>query len=330
MNITYVLDKVRSGEVLNRKELAWLLHFPPESTQAFQILAESFRISRELSKTKAEIHAQIAINLSPCNCDCLFCSFSNENGIVQNVLELSADEAIEYIRQFEADGANAIYLMSTDNFPVSRFVEIAAEVKSKLKANTTMIANVGDQSYKNALKIKDAGFTGVYHALRLREGIDTGIEPEVRKQSILNFKEAGLQIGICVEPVGPEHTNDELAAMIEFTASINPSFSGAMRRISIPGTKISKRGMISELRMAQIIATTRLGMPRTVLGNCAHEPCTLAAVAGANLFWAEVGANPRDTEEKTEEGRGETVNSCRAIYHECGWEIWDGPSRFFL
>jgi biotin synthase len=117
--------------------------------------------------------------------------------------------------------------------------------------------------------------------------------------------------------------------MIELTASFHPAYSGAARRIPIPGTVISGRGIISEWRMAQIVAVTRLGMPRTVAGNCTHEPCTLGAIAGANLFWAEVGANPRDTEEKTEEGRGETVESCRTIFHESNWGVWNGTSRYY-
>ena len=150
-----------------------------------------------------------------------------------------------------------------------------------------------------------------------------------RKRSIRHFIEAGLEVGTCVEPVGPEHTNDELAEMIRFTASFDPAFSGAARRISIPGTEIAKRGMISELRMAQIVAVTRLGMPRTVTGNCTHEPCTLGAIGGANLFWAELGANPRDTETKTEEGRGETVAACKAIFSESDWDVLEGPSRFY-
>jgi biotin synthase len=193
-----------------------------------------------------------------------------------------------------------------------------------------LIANVGDQSLANARKIRDAGYAGVYHALRLREGIDTGLSPSMRKECIRNFQEAGLGVGTCVEPVGPEHTGEELADMILFTASLNPSFSGAARRIPIPGTAIGKRGAISELRMAQIVSVTRLGMPRTVLGNCTHEPCTLGGFAGANLFWAEVGANPRDTKEKTEEGRGETVESCRTIFRECGWDVYSDPSRYFI
>jgi biotin synthase len=117
--------------------------------------------------------------------------------------------------------------------------------------------------------------------------------------------------------------------MILFTASFNPAFSGAARRITIPGTEMARLGMITELRMAQIVAVTRLAMPPSVTGNCTHEPCTLGGLAGANLFWAEVGANPRDTQEKTEEGRGESVAICNHLFQECGWETLAGPSQFF-
>lgn len=74
--------------------------------------------------------------------------------------------------------------------------------------------------------------------------------------------------------------------MIVFTASFSLSFSGAARRISIPGAGMAGRGMISEMRMVQIVAVTRLAMPRSVLGNCTHETCALGALGGANLFWA--------------------------------------------
>ena len=191
------------------------------------------------------------------------------------------------------------------------------------------MANVGDQSLANAQKLKDTGFCGVYHALRLREGIDSNLKPERRRESIHHFLEAGLRVGTCVEPVGPEHTNEEIADLILFTGSFDAAFSGAARRIAIPGTRMANLGMISELRMAQIVAVTRLGVPGTVIGNCTHEPCTLGAIAGANLFWAEVGANPRDTREKTEEGRGETVSSCRGLFDESGWSTLDGPSVFY-
>lgn len=329
MNIDDILKKSREGNVLSRKELIFLLSLRPDCPETYMVLAEANRISKELADGKAEVHGQFAVNLAPCNSDCLFCSFAKVNGVFSAETELTLEQAVAHARQFEADGANAVFMMSTAQYPIERFLETAREVRNNLKPETTLIANVGDQSLRNAVRLKEAGFAGVYHALRLREGTDTKLAVEGRKQSILNFKEAGLEVGTCVEPVGPEHTNEELAEMIEFTASFNPAYSGAARRIAIPGTKIARRGIISELRMAQIVAVTRLGMPRTVRGNCTHEPCTLGAIAGANLFWAEVGANPRDIEAKTEEGRGETVSRCRSIFQESNWDILCGPSCYY-
>ena len=329
MHIGELIRKSQAGEALSREELVDLLSHEPDSAEAYMVMAEATRISKELSGGQAEVHAQFAINLAPCACDCLFCSFAKINGVFTESTELTPEQAVSYARQFESDGANAVFMMSTAKYPFERFMEISQEVRTNLRPETTLIANVGDLELKNAIKLKDGGFSGVYHAVRLREGTDTSLSVEKRKQSIINFKEVGLEVGTCVEPLGPEHTNEELAEMIEFTASIYPSYSGAARRIPIPGTEIAKRGVISELRMAQIVAVTRLGMPRSVMGNCTHEPCTLGAVAGANLFWAEVGANPRDIEEKTEEGRGETVGSCKSIFQESNWDIWSGPSRYY-
>jgi biotin synthase len=329
MNINELIMKSQGGDVLSRDELVYLLSLAPDSAETYMVMAEATRLSKELSEGKAEVHAQFAVNLAPCSCNCLFCSFAEINGVFSAETELTPVQAVTYARQFEHDGANAVYMMSTAKYPFERFIEISKEVKKNLKSETTLIANVGDLSHRNAVRLKDAGYTGVYHAVRLREGKDTSLSVEKRKQSINNFKEVGLEVGTCVEPVGPEHTNEELAEMIEFTASFNPSYSGAARRIPIPGTSIAKRGIINEMRMSQIVAVTRLGIPRSVIGNCTHEPCTLGAIAGANLFWAEVGANPRDIKEKTEEGRGETVSSCRSIFQESNWDICTGPSRYY-
>jgi biotin synthase len=329
MNIDDIIKKSQSGEIMSRDELVYLLGLAPDSIESYMVMAEAARISKELSGGKAEVHAQFAVNLAPCSCECLFCSFARVNKIFNEATELKPEEAVSYALRFEKDGANAVFMMTTAKYPFGRFLEISQEVRKNLKPETIMIANVGDQDINNSVKLKESGFAGVYHAVRLREGIDTGLSVEQRIKSINNFREAGLSIGTCVEPVGPEHTNEELADMIELTASFKPAFSGAARRIKIPGTDISGRGMINELRMAQIVAVTRLGMPGSVMGNCTHEPCTLGAAGGANLFWAEVGANPRDTEEKTEEGRGETVAACRNIFYESQWDVWNGPSRFY-
>lgn len=306
-----------------------MLDAPPDAAESYRIMAEANRISKELTGNRAEIHGQFALNLAPCAGNCAFCSFARMNGVFHEETRVTPEEAVALARRFEEQGVNAVFIMTTAHYPFELFLEISREVRRNLQPGTTLIANVGDQSPEGARQIKDAGFTGVYHALRLREGRDTAINPQRRRDSIRHFQEAGLSVGTCVEPIGPEHTAEELAELIRYTASILPAFSGAARRIAIPGTVLARRGMISELRMAQIVAVTRLAVPDAVAGNCTHEPCTLGAVAGANLFWAEAGANPRDTEEKTEEGRGHTVGACRALFRESGWDVREGPSRFY-
>lgn len=329
MKTDYFIQKSRNAEPFSKEELMKMLSFPSDSPESYLLMAEANRISKELTDNKAEIHAQFALNLAPCSGNCSFCSFAKKNGIFKQETEISVDDAVSFALQFEQDGANAIFIMTTAKYSFGKFIEISQEIRKKLNPETTLIANIGDQSLENARKLKETGFAGVYHALRLREGIDSNLSPEKRKTSIQNFQEAGLGVGTCVEPIGPEHTNEEIAELILFTSSFNPSYSGAARRISIPDTEMASLGMISELRMSQIVAVTRIGVSRRVMGNCTHEPCTLGCLAGANLFWAEVGANPRDVKERTEEGRGESVKSCRNLFNESGWDIWDRPSRYY-
>lgn len=329
MSIKDMVEKAFNDERLSHDEIVSLLSIHPTSTDAYMLLSASRDLSSRLCDNRAEVHAQLAINLAPCPKNCMFCSFAAKNGIFKGSSKISPEQAVEAVLTFEKIGANAIYLMATASFNLEEFCDYGREVRSSLNPDTTLVANVGDMDIHGAKLLKDAGFDGAYHALRLREGDDSDIRPEDRLASIRALKEAGLIVGTCVEPIGPEHSNGELADIIMFTAAHSPAFSGAARRIAIPGTTLATRGMISELRMAQIVAVTRLAVPHSVRGNCTHEPCGIGAMAGANLFWAEAGANPRDVKENTEDGRGLTVETCRTIFREADWEILDGRSVFF-
>ena len=77
-----------------------------------------------------------------------------------------------------------------------------------------MVANIGDFGLDTALKLKEVGFTGVYHINRLREGEDTMAKTEDREATMRAIKEAGLELYYCIEPIGPEHSYEELAVEI--------------------------------------------------------------------------------------------------------------------
>jgi biotin synthase len=327
--VNEIVNKVFNGHFITREEIAYLLKVDPHSIDGGFIMAAANSITRAASKSKAEVHAQIGLNLSPCPNNCSFCAFAAKNGVFKDRNELSIEEIVQLALRAEGDGANAIFLMTTADYPCGKFIEISKEVRRQVKRKTVMIVNIGDFEYGEAKQLKEAGYTGIYHAVRMGEGKDTKIAPETRLRTVKAAREAGLLIGTCVEPIGPEHSIDEIADKILIGREMNPCYSGAMRRISIPGSELDRFGMISEYRLAFLVAVARLAMGRELIGNCTHEPNILGAVAGANLFWAEVGTNPRDTEVETSEGRGMDVKSCMEMLKEADFDILQGPSAIY-
>lgn len=327
--IVDLVGKALGGRFFTKDEIIHLLGVKPHSPDAGFIMAASDEINRAASDNRAEIHAQIGVNLSPCPRNCSFCAFAAKNNVFKENNELATESVIELALAAESQGANAIFFMTTGDYPFGRFLEISREVRAKLQPDTVMIANIGDFGDKRALQLKGAGYRGIYHAVRMGEGKATNIEPEIRLATVRAAQEAGLLVGTCVEPIGPEHTLEEIAEKIIIGRTMKPCYSGAMRRISIPGSEMERYGMISEYRMAFIVAVVRLAMGRRLVGNCTHEPNVLGATAGANLFWAEVGANPRDTKEDTSKGRGLNVGDCVQMLKEAEYEIVRGPSVIY-
>lgn len=321
-----LIDLALEGRLLEGNDIAFLLSLPVDSEECFALQCAARMLGKQLGK--AEIHGQVGINSGLCPCNCSFCSFAASHGIFREKQEASMDDIVDQCRILIEKGANAVYLMSTANYDFNRFIHIGREVRRELGPEIVLVANTGDFDLDRAQALKSAGFDGVYHAVRMGEGQVTRISPETRRNTIRNAQQAGLSIGTCVEPIGPEHSLEELVEKIILTREIHPKFSGAMRRINIPGTPLAKNGMVSELRMAQILAVVRLSMGLGVAGNCTHEPCVSGVIAGANLLWAESGSNPRDTETATEKSRGFDPIKCREILQEGELPVLDGPSKF--
>jgi biotin synthase len=327
--IKKIIEKAINSGKITPDEIRELFLVPEISEESYAIQFAARKMSEDVMQGKAEVHAQVGINIGPCPKNCLFCSFAVVNRIFPQTLVLPVDQVIEKCLGFEEAGANAIYLMSTASLDLEEYLRTGYAVREVLRPETVLVANVGDFDDDGAKAIRNAGFQGVYHAVRLGEGISTGIDVRKRLRTVKAAKNAGLLVGTCVEPVGPEHSVEELVEKTLLAREMDPVFSGAARRITIPGTRLAAQGMVNESRMALILAVVRLATGFNVLGNCTHEPNGIGAMAGANLFWAEQGANPRDTEKETEASRGFSVAKCREIFREAGWDVLDGPSRMY-
>ncbi len=324
-----IVRKVYDGKYPTSEEIHLLLNLEAHSLDAGFIISSADHLNRLASDNKAEVHAQIGINSSPCPNNCLFCSFAAKNGVFKERTEISIEDAVLMARNAENEGANALFMMATGDYPFKKFIEVSKEIRSHIKPETVMIANIDDFNYDEGKKLKDTGYTGIYHAVRMGEGKMTNIAPEKRLKTVQSAREAGLLIGTCVEPIGPEHEIGEIVEKIIIGREMKPCFSGAMRRIAIPGSEMEKYGMLTEYQLAFIVAVVRLSMGRDVRGNCTHEPNLLGTAAGANLFWAEVGTNPRDTEKETSEGRGLDVSSCKKMFLETDYDLVQGPSIIY-
>lgn len=329
MQVSDIIARALDDHELSSEQLAALFETPLFTKESALILAAGRHKAEQATAGKAEVHAQVGVNIARCPRNCKFCSFAACNELFEQESELSPEDIVAAALRAEAAGANAVYLMITANYPFGKFVEIGAEVRRALRPETPLVGNLGDFSLKQAHRLKDAGFAGVYHAVRMGEGRDTDIPVQRRLETFANVHEAGLFLGNCVEPVGPEHTTGELIEKTLIARAANPIFCGSARRILLPGTELATLGTVSKARMAQLIAVVRLAMPRSVFGNCTHEPDVYGAAAGASLLWAEAGSNPRDTKTETEGQHGMTTPDCRECLWEAGWNVLDGPSQWF-
>jgi biotin synthase len=88
--------------------------------------------------------------------------------------------------------------------------------------------------------------------------------------------------------------------------------------------------MITTLTNAMYAAVYRLTTGLFPRLNCAGST-DLVATGGANLAWAEVGTNPRDTEQRTEKGgRGVDIAFARKVFVDAGYELVEGPSKGWM
>ncbi|HBQ86134.1 MAG TPA: radical SAM protein [Syntrophomonas sp.] len=321
-----IVEKAMEGKGLDAQEIGYLYGLDTFSKDSFYVQWAGRELSMQASGGIAEIHAQIGLNGTVCPKNCQFCSFAACNKVRQGVLEMPLQDVLDYARAYEEEGANLILLLTTANFKFEKLLEIAGEVRNVISPEMPLLANTGDFDLAQAKMLKEAGINGVYHAVRMGEGVVTGIPVETRMATIKAAQEAGLKLCTCVEPVGPEHTVEELVEKTLISINMHPVFSGVGGRIAVPGTKLEKYGMLSSSRLALFDAIYRLAAGVESPLNCSGHS-SVAANAGANIAWAEVGTNPRDLVEKTEKGgRGQSMEELRKLFKRTDWELRKGPS----
>lgn len=325
-----LVEKGLLGKGLEDDEMEFLYGVDPNSADSYYIRWAGNELSKQATDGKAEIHAQIGLNGTPCPKNCQFCSFAVCNGVRKGVLETTEQEVRDYARAYEESGANLILVLCTASYKFERLIEMVEVVREVISPELPLLINSFDLTLEQAQRVKQAGANGAYHAVRMGEGVVTNIPVETRLQTFENLKEAGLSLSTCVEPVGPEHTPKEIAYYSRICMNTHANSAGVGRRITVPGTMMEKYGTNPDLVNSLYVAVYRLATGLEPGLNCAVSS-PISAASGANLAWAEVGTNPRDVVERTEKGgRGSNIEFCRRVYFNAGWEVLEGPSKGWI
>ena len=299
-----------------------MMDCPATSVEASVIRGVADAISRRRFNNEGIILGQIGIETSACPGRCKFCSFA-ESYTRFTPCAMSVDEIITIADSFTASGdLYALFLMTMHRFDFERLITIVRAVRERMPLQPQLVINIGDFNRDQAVVLRDAGVNGAYHICRLREGIDTGLSPDNRKKTIKAIKDSGLDLYYCCEPIGPEHSSEELVEQLFLGIKFGCFQHAAMRRVHIPDTPLASRGQITELRLAQVTAVVALAsLACTDTRSIAvHEPNLIGLTSGANAIYAETGANPRDTEKDTSGHRGRDVTACRSMLFEAGFD----------
>lgn len=316
--MSYILDKLEETVELSYEDAVELLNTELLSVEYYNIINKANLYSRNAFGGKGVIFSQIGMDSAPCAINCKFCQLAVDNFNEQDARTMDIDDIVKQAVQLVSEGTDEIFLMSTAQIDREYFLEVGSAVRQVIPKDMKMVANTGDFDETYAHKLMEAGFTGVYHICRLGEEKDTDAKIETRIHTLDAIKKAKLELYYCVEPIGPEHSSEEIAKEIFRAKDYDVNVMAVMRRVNFEGSPMHNLGEISAIKMALICAVSVLVVkPDRAMG--VHEPEIISLISGANQIYAEMGSNPRDTKKDTQNNRGFSVQKAKKMLQDADW-----------
>jgi biotin synthase len=327
-----IMSAALDGHGPTKEDCCCLLEFPERSLEARFLMAVADGVSRRRFGNEAMLLGQIGLETAPCPGRCGFCVFGEGHTTFEKT-RLSLEQIAAKAREFTATGnLYALFLMTMHDFDFDSLLGVIEEVRRGIPSQTQIVVNIGDFDRSQAEQLRTVGVRGAYHVCRLREGVDTALSPDERKKTFRIIRDAGLDFYYCCEPIGPEHTPEELVEQMFLGIEYGCFQHAAMRRVWVPGLPVSDRGQITELRLAQVVAVVALASLncKETQNIAVHEPNLLGLTSGANVVYAEMGANHRDTVADTATHRGLDIAAATKMLYEAGFsslQLGDGANR---
>lgn len=284
-----------SGKPLGRETVEALLSIPEDSPECDALGLAARQAAQEICKGRAYLWGAVGLDFKPCPLNCRFCSLGEAWGLTGQGRELSEAEIIGAVSAYAQQQVRWIVLRTTEYYSLERLGQLINRIRAEVPGAYELGLNAGEMDEGKAAALSAIGCDFMYHSLRLREGADTNFPPDVRLKTLAAVQKSPADLVFLVEPVGREHSNAELAEAMETVLTYGASVSGAMARVPVPGTPLGDIPQVSERRLAQIIAVTRLAFGYRIPDICVHPASRTAMEWGANVAVLETGSVPRDT-----------------------------------
>lgn len=312
-----------AGKILDRERIIALLNIDPE-TEEGELLGQAAReVASVVCKDRAYLWAAIGLDYRACPMDCGFCSLGASWGFVQDEVEYSDEEVIAQVRKFAGDGVRWIVLRTTQFYDLYKLIALAQKIKKAVPGEYELGVNVGEFDEEIAQRMVEAGLEFVYHSVRLGEGRDTKFDPRERMATLNAVKNSPLKLVYLVEPIGVEHSNEEMADCFLTAMKYNAVVTGGMERVPVKGTPLGDFPALPERRLAQIVAVTRLAAGFHAPDICVHRGSELAMSWGANVTVVETGAIPRDNCCSAQgEWNGFDAKTAAEWFHRQGYQVY--------
>lgn len=286
------LEKVYQDKDLSFEDIVRLLSIG-ESDPEVERLGEKARSIAYDKGNTGKLWAAIGIDYVNCKMNCDFCSMGEKWNDQDQAIELSEEMIMNLARAYVDKGVDWLVLRTTEFYSFEKLAYYGKKIKEEIPGDYCLTVNTGNDNTMQIPALMDAGFEMAYHAFRLREGEDTKFNAEERIEAIGKINESELIHSQYLEPIGPEHTNEELARRMLDIIDQGTKVSGIMPRIPIKGSKKYNLGILSDERIAQISAIFRIVSKDYIDDIIIHPKNDLALKYGINSLVVDIGAIPR-------------------------------------
>ena len=322
-----IINASLAGEGFSQDELMYLFKVKPGSLE-YDAMREARRIIGkrciEARGGTATMLAQIGVDSQPCPGNCFHCSYAARfNTRTPSEWFLTDEEVCDYAEDFVRRGANVITPMVTAAFDFERLIDLLWMIRERVGTDMHIQMNMGDFDIKKAERLKEAGVTSIFHAVRMGEGYVNDIPLEQRFETYAAANAVGLKIAAAVENVTPQFTDKALARMfMRFREEVKPQSCGCNAKRLVKGTAGFEQPDFPEDKMSVYQMAFALLMSG------------VATFIGGGMMYAEAGMNPRDWTMHTEvdgliKKRGTSIEGFIKEFEEAGFVMEKGPSRYW-